>query len=125
MDLVGRRCMFTLGEPWDFPHNPFEAILELSFLQTIGKQKTEISREELLIRATKPFVHENLKSEYFRMAPRYGGEGLSQLGEAGELIITLTRITELRAKSENPFTEKMIPGDEKWRGGIGSAKLCT
>ena len=123
--MIGNTIIVSLGEPWDFEHNPIKAIIVKTQTVTIAAKRGEKISEQILIKANKAFVQNNMKSEYFIAAPRYVGERISELITNGELVIAMHRITELRAESENPFTEKSIRGDEKSWGGIGSFKLCT
>ncbi len=123
--MIGQSIVVSLGEPWDFPHNPINATIEKTYVVTITTKKGDKIDEKILIRAKKPLVYDNLKSEYFIASPRYVGEQISELITKGVLIITMHRIPELRAKSDNPFTEKEIKGDDKSWGGVGSFKLCT
>ena len=123
--MIGQSIIVSLGEPWDFPHNPIKATIKKTVVVSIDAENGENIDEKILIKADKPFVHENIKSEYFIASPRYVGERISQLITKGELTIGMHRISELRANSDNPFTEKEIKGDDKSWGGIGSFKLCT
>lgn len=123
--MIGHSVTISLGEPWDFPHNPIEAVIEKSQVITVSSNEGEKYYEQLLVRSKKPFAYENMKSEFFLVSPRYVGERISNLQENGELTVGMHRITELRAHSDNPFTEKPLRGDEKSWAGIGIVKLCT
>ena len=125
MKVVGKKVAISLGEPWDFPHNPIEGIIRKSYATVLSSEQGDKINESILIQAIKPFGFHNLKNEYFIASPRYVGETVHDLVTKGELMIGIYRIPEETAQADNPFEHQPCFGIPQSWGGIGIIKLET
>ena len=125
MKVIGKKVSISLGEPWDFPHNPIMGIVRKSYTTVLTSEQSDKTSESLLIQAVKPFAFQDLKNEYFIASPRYVGETINDLLSKGELTIGMHRIPEEMARVDNPFDLKPSFGTPQSWGGIGSIKIET
>jgi hypothetical protein len=111
-DLTGTKVNLIVSDPWEFGSQhgtgPFNGrILGVSFHCA--------SNEDIavLLQLDHPLSFEGQSVEYFVVTPRVEGDDLRSLADGALVFVSLTRITEEQACSNDPFNLT------RWRGGLG------
>ena len=109
-NLINRKIVFKLSDPWDLGEQLGWVQLEATIINV--KDAGNVLNS-IVIKLAKPFDYKNISCEYFIASPRHEGDDFSQLKQKQVVFCGLTRISSDQIAAVDPFDLS------HWRGGIG------
>lgn len=95
-NLVGRRLLMQISDPWEFGTqvgtHPIPVIVEQVRASHVAGREGVSRTEVLVVRVEKPFAYKNHKCEFFRASPRHEGATFANLRNGESVPANFSRI---------------------------------